>query len=391
MQDTPDSPGNTTGTTVQKVFTYNGFPIPFVIFMIFALAITLLLALVGNLLIILAIWKNVSGKMRSTRNLLILNMAISDLLSSVFNIPDQIRWLILGYQVLVDGRVGVIICLLKDFINTIAIDVSLFSLAFITIDRYFGVFFPMRKYFTRTLILTIIALSWLIPTVFYTPKFAIFNIVSDAEGQRICVMNVVSVFKDVPQYLHYMLAHFAIVQVLPVVLMMVLYPSIAWKLWSRKIPGITHERTRSRTIANNKKITMMFAIIILSSIFCYTPLYVSFYDCIYGRPIAICEWKYFNYYTSIAALLFFIPLCINCFIYAKFCESFKRAFKDIVKSFGSGPFCCEKRLFRSKSAYEMSEFGNISVRRRRLDEDLPRTEGTIGSYRLNCGFNPEGT
>lgn len=102
-----------------------------------ALAYSLLLvfSLLGNTLIIMVVCRD--DKMKTTTNLLIVNMAVSDLLVPIFAMPranveifyGNLRWLI-------DGAFGEALCKLTSFFQDISTAVSVQSLVAISVERF---------------------------------------------------------------------------------------------------------------------------------------------------------------------------------------------------------------------------------------------------------------
>ena len=110
-----------------------------------ALAYSLLLvfSLLGNTLIIMVVCRD--DKMKTTTNLLIVNMAVSDLLVPIFAMPranveifyGNLRWLI-------DGAFGEALCKLTAFFQDISTAVSVQSLVVISVERFYAVWFPLK-------------------------------------------------------------------------------------------------------------------------------------------------------------------------------------------------------------------------------------------------------
>ena len=94
----------------------------------------MIISLCGNLAIIAIVLKNI--RMWTTTNFLIVNMAASDLLISVFAIPREFVFTFTGpRRWLLDGLTGLIMCKLVYFFQDISTAVSIQSLVVIAIDR----------------------------------------------------------------------------------------------------------------------------------------------------------------------------------------------------------------------------------------------------------------
>ncbi|KAL9974616.1 hypothetical protein ACROYT_G011674 [Oculina patagonica] len=108
-----------------------------------AYCLLLVVSLMGNTLIIMVVYRD--DKMKTTTNLLIVNMAVSDLLVPIFAMPranveilyGNLRWLI-------DGGFGEALCKLTAFFQDISTAVSVQTLVAIAFDRFYAVWFPLK-------------------------------------------------------------------------------------------------------------------------------------------------------------------------------------------------------------------------------------------------------
>lgn len=100
-------------------------------------------SLIGNSLIIATVYRHV--QMRSAVNIFIANMAVSDMIQTIFGIPRVIievmfvreRWLL-------GGLLGNLTCKLVYFIQDTSLSVSMVSLICITIERFYAVVCPFK-------------------------------------------------------------------------------------------------------------------------------------------------------------------------------------------------------------------------------------------------------
>ena len=82
--------------------------------------------------------------MRKPINFLIANMAISDLLSSIFVIPPEIQMLYIDSW-LIGGPLGQALCKLTYFLTNVSTAVSIQSLVLIAVDRFGAVVYALRS------------------------------------------------------------------------------------------------------------------------------------------------------------------------------------------------------------------------------------------------------
>ena len=108
-----------------------------------AYCVILLGSLFGNIFIIIIVYKN--RDLRKTVNYFIVNMAVSDLLFSMFFLSVQITQLAtdsLRWQV--SRTLGSIFCTSYNLLTLVSLYVSTQSLVWIAIDRFVAVVFPMK-------------------------------------------------------------------------------------------------------------------------------------------------------------------------------------------------------------------------------------------------------
>lgn len=103
--------------------------------------------LVGNLLVVIVVGAN--QQMRSTTNLLILNLAIADLLFTIFCVPftacDYMSWWPFG-----DAW-----CKIVQYMIVVTAYTSVYTLVFMSFDRYLAVVHPFTSISCKNFIIII--------------------------------------------------------------------------------------------------------------------------------------------------------------------------------------------------------------------------------------------
>ena len=108
----------------------------------FAYCLIFVVSLAGNTLIGIIVYKKKT--IRKPNNYLIVNMAMSDLLSFILLIPWQVQKLYIDSW-LIGGPVGQALCKLVTFVRQVSDLVSIQSLVLIAMDRFGAVVFPLRS------------------------------------------------------------------------------------------------------------------------------------------------------------------------------------------------------------------------------------------------------
>ena len=106
----------------------------------FAYCLILVLSLVGNSSIGIIVYR--TQTMRKPINYFVTNMAMSDLLYSIFFFPHKIALLYKGQSWLVGSGFGQAMCKLLPFLSDTSTIVSVQSLILIAVDRFGAVLFP---------------------------------------------------------------------------------------------------------------------------------------------------------------------------------------------------------------------------------------------------------
>ena len=104
----------------------------------------LILSLLGNSLVIAVLGRN--RRLRTIINYFNLNMAVSDVLMPLFALPIRIKDIYLPYgQWLVNGIAASITCKFMPFAEETSTIVSVLTLEFIAVERFFSIVFPMKR------------------------------------------------------------------------------------------------------------------------------------------------------------------------------------------------------------------------------------------------------
>ena len=129
---------------------------------------TSLITIGGNLLVMCSFF--LDRQIRNPTNYFLLSLSVSDFLIGVFSMPFLTLYLMLGVW-----PFGEIICNLWLSLDYTVCLTSIYTVLFITIDRFCSVKIPAkyRKWRTRQKVIAMISLTWIIPiSLFFTSIFA---------------------------------------------------------------------------------------------------------------------------------------------------------------------------------------------------------------------------
>ena len=124
----------------------------------------------GNFLLVVIVTRRVL----TTLNILITNIAISDLLLIFLGIPEQILYIHRDKEV--GYVINFIMCKVTPFTNGLSTSVSMMSLAVTAVERFQAIVYPLKfKSMQKRRCLIIIAICWLIGTLFSSCNLVTFQ------------------------------------------------------------------------------------------------------------------------------------------------------------------------------------------------------------------------
>ena len=290
----------------------------------FAYCLIAIGSLLGNSLVILVILKN--RKMRSPINYLIINMASSDILFTVFVIPRLIVELYSApHRWFVSGIFGSLLCKLDYFVQDIATAVSILSLVAIAFDRFYGVVYAMNSgLFSRGKICgLVLASTWFLAALLHLPYFYVYKLSNDS----LCQYNWGPNVDEIQAAKAYFVVLSVTLFFFPATIIVVVYGMIVITLWRKKFPGIQSLKDKKRISKRNRRVLKMVVAVVVVFICCWLPVNVSIY-------LRLFQWGY-TAPCYIETLFFWVILlaysnaCITPFLYFIFNENFRQGFRHV--------------------------------------------------------------
>lgn len=267
-------------------------------------------------------------------NVLIGNMALADLLVTLFAMPLAVAYLYVQNKWF-GGLAGEIACKLVHFPNFVTISASVLTILTISIERYCAVFYHFRNSFLRkSKYLT--AVIWSLSILLAGPYLFTYTLDQDSSSQYFCVVEWGDLKQTYKSQRVYYTFVFIFLYAIPLVVMCLLYTLIARKLWKKIITrdGSIVSR-KSATKAKRKVVKLLLALVVLFAV-CSAPAhimhYYMFYDLMAWKqtPLAIKLLSFWLYNSSSA---------INPIVYILLSESFRREFFRLVQ----GDWCYRPR------------------------------------------------
>lgn len=293
--------------------------------------LVIIFSFIGNSLIILIIYKNLS--MRTATNILIVNMSISDMVFSIFHVPVYIysNYFSKGAYWTINGFFAATFCKLYIYLNRACLCVSILTMIAIAYDRFYAIVYPFKAKLrtTRSRIITI-AIIWVLSLTLYIQEPIRFETLV-WEGKTFCVYT--AKLKD--PYFNWILDNilFVILFVVPFLLMCVLYGILIVRMQLRKLPGNHTDERQARENARNRRVVYMSVTVVVIFVFVISPWRLL--D-IFGSPRVTGRWV--PCWQSDLILFFDFMMqsscAINPFVYFAFSENYRQGLVKLL--------CCRK-------------------------------------------------
>ena len=285
--------------------------------------VLMLLSLLGNGAVVAIVAK--TRYMRTTTNVLIANMAWSDLLLSSFAVPREITETLIGYRRwLVNGLPGEVLCKVAYFIQDVSIAVSIQSIVVITLDRYTGVVCPFRRpIITPKRRKFVIALIWLIAMALHGIYFYTVHH-EQVKGVSFCFFDNPRVVK-----INFIVISVILI-VIPLIIITALY-SLIFRALKRQKPfwkGFASSFMKRRQKENTKIMWKILAIIVLFVI-CILPIDIIGFLFFFAWHKKIpCGMDHLSF---AAKFIFYSNASLNPYVYFLLNERYRRSLRNILK------------------------------------------------------------
>lgn len=215
-----------------------------------------LLTVLGNALVILVILKNKS--MRTVTNFYIANLSCADVLIGVLGIPFQFQAALLQRWDLPH-----FLCPVAPFVKELTVNVSILTLAVVSLDRYRAVIHPLKPRCSRKVANIIMALVWLFSLVAALPAAVVFRVIFVAQTDGVkafCYPNFPTLL-GVDLGPPYRLGLVIVQYFFPLLIICYAYICIIHRIWLTKAPGHAVD-SRDQIMNRNKRKVGLLGIVI---------------------------------------------------------------------------------------------------------------------------------
>ncbi|XP_031569014.1 neuropeptide FF receptor 2-like [Actinia tenebrosa] len=225
--------------------------------------LVIICSLVGNSCIVAVVLRN--RRMRTPVNFFILNMAIGDLLITVFFMPRMLTRIFYGVEWQIDGLTGLILCKISPSMQELCSCLSVLWFMAISIDRFFAVVFPLKKIITKNVAYMMIAGIWFIAIAARFPSFYYLNLYYFRTNVYCTI-----VLKDnkLLEEVYYNFS-FVIFYAVPLCIVVILYTAVILALKKRKRPGATSLTQQNNQLKRTHRILKMLVAVVINFSICW--------------------------------------------------------------------------------------------------------------------------
>ncbi|XP_017846762.1 RYamide receptor [Drosophila busckii] len=300
-------------------------------------------ALLGNGIVCYIVQS--TPRMRTVTNYFIANLALGDILMSLFCVPSSfISLYILNYW-----PFGIVLCHFVNYSQVVSVLVSAYTLVAISIDRYIAIMWPLRPRITKRYAKFIIAGVWFIAlaTAFPIPVVSRLVIPESLWHQKCEKYICREVWPTTEHEHYYTLALFTLQFIVPLLVLIFTYTRIAIAVWGKRPPGEA-ENSRDQRMARSKRkmIKMMLTVVIVFTS-CWLPFNILQ---LLLNDEKFNDWKPLPYVWFAFHWLAMSHSCYNPIIYCYMNARFRGGFLQIMYRVpGLRRCCCLHRYLRSRN------------------------------------------
>ena len=246
----------------------------------------LVVSILTNTFILYTVKRNANGRMKTSSNLVLVSLSISNLTIIITCVPRLIEALARGSSVwIVSGTLGLCLCKMTYFLADQGIAASFLATVALSFDWFLAVVFPLKKRVNAKITHCAIILTWISATSYAAPILYSTGL-RQFWGKTYCA-------KGVDKIPAWNTLKIVLLGPLPLALVVILNSAVIMKLWCRQTPGTQPDRysfrrakeTRHRR-KNRKAFRLLLAVILVYYI-CFLPYWIVFIDAVYFKTSQI--------------------------------------------------------------------------------------------------------
>ncbi|XP_063990246.1 orexin receptor type 2-like [Diachasmimorpha longicaudata] len=345
--------------------------------------------IIGNSLVCAAVCRNYT--MRSVTNYYIVNLAIADLMVIIICLPPTVLW-----DVTETWFLGNSFCKIIPYFQTVSVSVSILTLTFISIDRWYAICSPLKFKSTTQRARRNILITWIFSLIFDIPDLIVLQ-TAPAPHLRVKTIFYTQCTVSWSQQNEriFALIKFVLLYCGPLLFMTFTYCRIIRVLWKSRVPGhqvmrstsllaestSVHENCASR-LASRRKAAKMLIVVVLVFGLCYLPIYILI---VLRQTIGLASNETNVTWSLMAHWLCYANSAINPVIYNFMSEKFRQEFR---RSFRCSPKGSNDRRMHNYSPPYCSPLSRSQpYRNEPIELNFQTLQGTSEIIPLNMCLN----
>ncbi|KAF6215130.1 hypothetical protein GE061_009880 [Apolygus lucorum] len=317
-------------------------PQPYEWALIFMHFVVFVVGLVGNALVCIVVYR--VSAMRTVTNYFIVNLALADFLVILFCQPTTVVW-----DTTETWMLGTVPCKLIVYFQTVSVAVSVLTLTFISLDRWYAICFPLKFNSTTARAKTAIIIIWIVALLCDIPELITLRTTQrHLNIETIVFTQCMPAWSDTTER-HYQVIKSVVLYFLPLGVTSIAYLQIVRVLWrSGNIPGHVECRAPLNTISGCRRMTiantstegqlksrrkaakMLVAVVIMFAV-CYFPVHLV---AMLRYTIEIRKSDMTEFLATFSHWLCYANSAVNPVIYNFMSGKFRKEFRRTFSCFG---------------------------------------------------------
>ncbi|XP_071798522.1 neuromedin-B receptor-like [Asterias amurensis] len=293
-------------------------------------AVSLCLAVVGiaaNVALLLVIL--LIPRLRTTSNILVVNLAIADIMMFVFSVPmSTMMWMFVSFP---EGTAGIIICKLMGGAWVLSQVLCATSLTAVSIERFCTLKWRIQMKRTVAILVTV----WMVGLCFTVPLwvFVTLDVYTGSDGGSLYFCRLLP-----PNRLAiaaFSTSYTILTYVLPVLIIIICYVGMAQVLVCRKSSGESVEAIRAR-----RRLAVVVLVLAVAFIVFWFPYHFINMFFLYAsvNTLVSLPFEFYLRLMEIAHVLIYVNSCLNPFVVFLISGVHRKPLHDFL--------CCRKRCGR---------------------------------------------
>ncbi|RDD38202.1 Tachykinin-like peptides receptor 99D [Trichoplax sp. H2] len=252
-------------------------------------ATTMILAILGNLTLLIVVTQNTTGRLKNVTNIFICNLAIADFFIALLVIPYR-----LCAYIFVRWPLGAFLCFIMPAAEKILFTVSIFQMLAMAAARYVAIVHPLRQQLHERGAFIVIFIVWLLAIASNAPLFMKMHVDMFSQD-AIAVNQCRPKWNDSGPFARGYYMSQTLTHAIPFILTLLIYAAIYYHMKHYKKNGKVSSKASLKT---NQNVVNMLVTMLLLSILCWLP-YSSIITILIFRPLnapelgiilGVCKW-----------------------------------------------------------------------------------------------------